>query len=153
MNKTKLFLLVLIIVFAFVGFLDATYLTILHFKGEVPDCSIIKGCEIVTTSKYSVIWGVPVSLMGSIYYLTMLVASFWSLQSKSTKLFKIMFIFSLGSFIFSFYLLFLMFFIIGAVCQYCLLSAVTSSFTFVFSTMLFIIRNSLRVKDISQEGK
>ena len=38
---------------ALIGFIDASFLTIEHYRGVVPPCSIISGCEKVTTSEYS----------------------------------------------------------------------------------------------------
>src|SRR3989344_5344219 len=110
-------LLILVLILAFVGFLDATYLTIVHYKGALPGCNLIKGCEIVTTSKYAVFWGVPVSLLGSGYYLGMIVASFWSIQNRSQVVMKYMFLASLGSVVFTGYLVYLMIFAIKALCQ------------------------------------
>jgi uncharacterized membrane protein len=53
-----------------VGFGISMYLTIDHFQGIAPICSS-KGfvnCELVTTSSYSYIFGVPVSLLGLIFF-------------------------------------------------------------------------------------
>ena len=58
---------------SFFGFLDATYLTINHYQGKIPPCSIVVGCEIVTTSRYSLFLNIPVALIGAIYYLTVFV--------------------------------------------------------------------------------
>jgi len=45
-----------------VGFLDATYLTVEHYRVGIPPCAIL-GCEIVLTSAQSRIAGVPVALV------------------------------------------------------------------------------------------
>jgi uncharacterized membrane protein len=57
-----------------IGFGISMYLTIDHFQGIAPYCSS-KGfvdCQLVTTSKYSYIFGVPVSLLGLLFYTAML---------------------------------------------------------------------------------
>src|SRR5579863_2931966 len=56
-----------------VGFGISMYLTIDHFQGIAPICSS-KGfvnCELVTTSKYSYILGIPVSLLGLLFFTAM----------------------------------------------------------------------------------
>jgi uncharacterized membrane protein len=56
-----------------IGFGISMYLTIDHFKGIAPYCSS-KGfvdCQLVTTSKYSHIFGIPVSLLGLLFYTAM----------------------------------------------------------------------------------
>src|SRR3989338_7652435 len=70
-----------LIVSAF-GFADASYLTAKHFLGAPVACSILKGCEQVTTSQFAVIFGVPVALLGSLYYLTILVLSVVYLDTR-----------------------------------------------------------------------
>src|SRR3989344_6927831 len=83
------FSLSFLIVAAF-GFADATYLTTKHFLGAPVACSILKGCEQVTTSPYSVIFGIPVALLGSLYYLTILILSVIYLDSRKLFVLKLL---------------------------------------------------------------
>jgi uncharacterized membrane protein len=54
---------------AVLGLADATFLTILHYGHiRVPCTSSRDSCQTVQNSKYSVIGGVPVSLLGVIGY-------------------------------------------------------------------------------------
>ena len=56
-----------------IGFGISMYLTIDHFQGIAPICSS-KGfvdCQLVTTSKYSYILGIPVSLLGLVFFTAM----------------------------------------------------------------------------------
>jgi len=119
-----------------IGFLDALYLTIEHYLGRIPPCSIISGCEKVTTSKYSVIFGVPTSLLGTLYYLAVIVALVYFLDSKKTIVIKLVSMFTLAGFLFSGWLMYLMFFVIHAVCQYCLLSALSSTGLFIIGVLV-----------------
>jgi len=60
-------------VLSVVGFGISMYLTIDHFQGIVPICSS-KGfvnCALVTTSKYSHILGIPVALLGLLFFTAM----------------------------------------------------------------------------------
>jgi uncharacterized membrane protein len=50
------------------GFLAAFYLTLVHYRGGIPNCYVVQGCDIVQTSKYSAILGVPVALPGVLYF-------------------------------------------------------------------------------------
>ena len=63
----------LFLLIAFAGFLDASYLAAKYFLGSPVICNLLKGCEIVTSSKYSVMFGIPIALMGSLYYLALLI--------------------------------------------------------------------------------
>ncbi|MDQ3221115.1 MAG: hypothetical protein M3Q26_10310, partial [Acidobacteriota bacterium] len=47
------------VVVALAGLVDAMYLTVKHYTEEPVPCSIIEGCEMVLTSSYAEIAGVP----------------------------------------------------------------------------------------------
>jgi uncharacterized membrane protein len=53
---------------AYVGFVISAYLTIVHYRGYVSPCYVVHGCEQVQTSEYSVILGVPVALVGALFF-------------------------------------------------------------------------------------
>src|SRR5665811_1198486 len=59
------------LVLSFLGFIDASYLTIVHYRDALPNCSILKGCDIVTTSALSTIGGIPIALFGALFYLAL----------------------------------------------------------------------------------
>ena len=71
------YILYVVILIASIGFVDATYLSVLHFQGNSPNCTLIDGCEIVTTSFYSEIFGVPVALGGAVGYVLMLLLALY----------------------------------------------------------------------------
>ena len=104
-------------IFALIGFADAVFLTTQHYLGKIPPCTIVSGCETVLTSPYAVIAGVPLALLGALFYLAILIR-------PSRLLVALGFIASLG-------LLYLQIFVIKALCMYCLLSLVTSTGVFV----------------------
>src|SRR5438445_13092988 len=63
------------IVLAVIGVGVATYLTYIHYAGIKPLCGRNGGgCEIVQTSEYSKLAGVPVALIGLIGYVAILAA-------------------------------------------------------------------------------
>ena len=113
-----------------IGFIDATYLTIEHYRGGIPPCTI-KGCEVVLTSIYSQISGIPVALFGSLYYLTLLILAIAYLDSKKKEIIKFASYFTIAGFVASVYFLYLQIFVIKAICQYCLASAGISTTLFI----------------------
>src|SRR3990167_1996285 len=58
---------------AFFGFADAAYVTLEHYFSVPLPCTVFNGCETVFTSSYSVIFGIPVALLGVVYYLTIFI--------------------------------------------------------------------------------
>ena len=110
---------------ALVGLADAVYLTVHHLTSEPVPCSIVSGCETVLTSSYAEIAGIPLAAFGAIAYFIAfslaLLAGFgnrlmWSLFGIQVVLMSI----------FTAWLLYLQAFVIGAFCQFCLLSAITT---------------------------
>jgi len=134
-RNIKIAAIIFLIVSA-LGFLDATYLTIEHFRGSIPPCTI-KGCEIVLTSEYAKIAGIPVALLGSLYYLTLLILSVAYLDSKKDSIIRLASYFTIAGLAASLYFVYLMFFVIEEICQYCLVSATTS--TLLFITGMYVI--------------
>ena len=53
---------------AFAGFVISLYLTLVHYRGYVSPCYVVHGCETVQTSKYSVVLGVPLALLGTVFF-------------------------------------------------------------------------------------
>lgn len=137
-----LFLLV-----SFFGFLDATYLAAMHYLGLSVPCSIVEGCERVTTSQYAKIGGIPVALLGAFYYLSIFLAgvAFW--DSKKEKILFWAARFTAVGFFASLWFIFLQLFIIKALCLYCMGSATTSTLLFLLS--LFIIRQSAQKRKMA----
>jgi uncharacterized membrane protein len=123
----------LIALLSFVGFVDATYLTISHFKGASLLCNISNGCDKVTTSDYSTILGLPVALIGLLFYLTVFVLIVAYFDLKKEFLIKTIFWLSIIAFCFSIWFVAVMTFVLGAFCQYCLVSAAISTSIFVAS--------------------
>lgn len=120
---------VTIAVIAFIGFLDASYLAALHFLGEIPPCTI-GGCEVVTTSKYATILGVPVALLGALYYLFIFLKSVSFIHTGNIRTIRVTATFTIFGLLASVYFVFLQVFILKAICVYCILSAITSTILF-----------------------
>lgn len=121
---------------SFLGFLDATYLTAQHYLGTIPPCVITTGCEAVLTSEYSVVFGIPVALFGSVYYLVLFLLAILSLDMKREAIRFAVLLTPVG-FLASLYFVYLQLFVIEEICTYCAVSAATSTTLFLLG--LFIM--------------
>jgi uncharacterized membrane protein len=115
----------------------ASYLTYIHYAGIKPLCGRNGGgCEIVQTSEYSKLAGVPVALIGLIGYLTIL-ASLLVPESENSRLATVAF--TVIGVAFSAYLTYREVFSIHHICEWCL-----SSFVIIFLLMCLAIWRFLR---------
>ena len=126
------------------GFLDAAYLTIEHYRGVVPPCAIVTGCETVTTSQFSLILGVPVALLGAMYYLLLTVLSILYFDTKNERWIKRAAILTPLGLLASTWFIYLQAFIIKAWCLYCLGSATTSLALFVLGMVLLKKKSEIK---------
>jgi uncharacterized membrane protein len=126
------------LLFSLVGLGDASYLTAKHMAGSSVPCSILNGCELVLSSQYAEFYGIPTAAFGAIAYFaafSLVLLVFFG----HSKLWSIFGVLALLMFLFSLWLVYLQAFVIGSFCQYCLLSAVTSTLLFVLFTLSKII--------------
>ncbi|HEX9927789.1 MAG TPA: vitamin K epoxide reductase family protein [Pyrinomonadaceae bacterium] len=128
---------------AIAGMIDAIYLTVHHYTGEKVPCSVTGGCETVLSSLYSEIGGIPLALFGALAYFTV-----FSLATLSAfgddRMWKILSVVVALMAVFSLWLLYLQAFVIGAFCQFCLLSAGTT-----FTLLLLVIIRQFLPKKLS----
>jgi uncharacterized membrane protein len=112
-------------VLAVVGIADSVYLTVSHYTKTPVPCSIVEGCETVLTSSYAELGGIPIAAFGAAaYFVAFSVAilaaygnrAAWMLFGVQAALMAAV----------SAYLIYLQGFVIGAFCQFCLVSAATS---------------------------
>lgn len=122
-----------------VGLFDATYLTSAHYTGRAVSCSFLGGCEQVTTSQYATIAGIPVALIGALYYLAVMLIILIYHETKQAHLLKFIAALTGAGFIFSLWFVYLQAFVIKALCIYCLISAASSTLLFLLS--LFLLRS------------
>lgn len=116
---------VLAAVVALIGIADSAYLTAKHFNGTQVPCSLVTGCETVLTSSYAEFYGIPTAAFGVIAYL--LAFSFALLTAFGNRsmwnIFGALTVLMTG---FTLWLIYLQAFVIGAFCQFCLISAATT---------------------------
>jgi uncharacterized membrane protein len=101
-----------------VGFADSVYLTTAHYLGLTVPCDITHGCEKVLSSQYSQILGIPLAVLGIVFYTGII---FFSLLANHYNIFRkiLSWYLALGSLLACVFL-YQQFFVIKQVCQYCL---------------------------------
>lgn len=122
------------------GLADAVYLTIKHYTGEKVPCSIVEGCEQVLTSSYAEIFGIPLAAFGAgAYFVAFSLAILTAFGNRSMWTFfgaqvSLMLLFTV-------WLVYLQAFVIGAFCQFCLVSAaITTTLFIVYLVSKFYLR-------------
>jgi uncharacterized membrane protein len=121
-------------IIALVGLGDSIYLTIHHLTAEPVPCSVISGCETVLTSSYAAVAGIPIAAFGAAAYFAAFSLSVLAFYGNRTMWFLFgLLACSMGAF--TVWLLYLQAFVIGAFCQFCLLSAATSLILFAVSLL------------------
>ena len=124
----------ILLALALVGLGDAFYLSYFQYLNLIPTCAI-GGCEQVLTSEYSKFFGVPWSYIGLVYYGYMLCLSVLLIidpQSRGLKLgalaysgFGVLYsIWAIG---------YIQLSVIGALCQFCAISAAITLLLFITS--------------------
>lgn len=116
--------------FAVVGLAIATYLTVVHYAHQPIACSSVGDCELVNSSEYAKLAGVPVALLGAFAYVSMfgLIAATW-IKRDGTLLVAAWGV-ALASFAFSAYLTYVEVYVLEAICVYCVASACVVSALF-----------------------
>lgn len=71
---------------SFIGFAISIYLTFSHYRGSIPPCHVVRGCETVQTSSYSEILGIPLALLGTLYFTVMFYLAIGLLTSRRDSL-------------------------------------------------------------------
>ena len=130
------------------GFADSAYLTAKFYLGSPVTCRLLEGCETVTSSRYAVIGGVPIALAGAAYYLFFFLAAVWYADTKSSLFFPAV-RFTVIGFIVSLILIGIQVFILKAICEYCIFSAVMSTILFISAVVIRKGRSAVDFPPIS----
>lgn len=127
-----------LLLFAFVGFIDATYLTATHYMEAPPGCGEGGGCGEVTSSEYSTLFGLPIALFGLLYYLSVIFLSLLWFDREPGFLPRVMVAWTAPAVLMSSWLVYLMLFVIESICWYCMASAASSTLIFITSALMFL---------------
>ena len=139
------------------GIFVALYL-LLYKLGIVGNLSCsIGSCETVNLSKWATFLGAPVAAWGVGFYVVMFVLSLLSLQDRyveSLGMSKVLALVSGSGVAFSAWLTYLELFVIHAICQWCVVSAIIVSIIFIFALLdlrdrsVFVGENSAPLQDL-----
>lgn len=136
--KLSRYLPYLIIVLAFIGVIDASYLTYEHYAAIIPPCSIHwwVDCGKVLNSTYSMFFGlIPLALLGVFQYTAeLIVAIYVAITGNKLAQKLLLFLTTMGA-LFSLYFVYLMIFVIQAICLYCFASAIISFTLFILASI------------------
>ncbi len=143
---------VIFIILAILGFIDASYLTIEHYRDASVVCFIINTCDLVLQSSYATIGSIPVSFLGVAYYLGIFLFSLISFIRKNEKLFFATALLTIFGLLASLWFVYIQVFILHSLCFYCLFSALDSMTLFVFG-ITFSIEFSRRSSSQSLREK
>jgi uncharacterized membrane protein len=108
------------------GLVVAAYLTFTHVTELNFLCSETGGCNTVRSSRYSEIAGIPVAVLGLLGYGAILALTVYENAGGARAAYASLTTFGLTSIgvLYSAYLTYLELFVIGAICPYCVASAV-----------------------------
>ena len=139
-NRAKIIAIVFLII-SFIGFLDSSYLTVQHYRGEPPSCAIFTGCETVASSRYAMVGPIPLALLGLLYYLAIFILTVAYFDTKKERLLLLAALLTIAGFLASLYFVYLQLFVIKAICLYCIISAASSTTLFGFGLLAITKRN------------
>lgn len=122
-------------VLAILGMVDAAYLTWVKLADAMATCSDIGDCELVNTSRYSEIGGIPIAALGAAAYLSIvaLLAAEKRYPNYGLSLKTGVFGITLAGTLYSAYLTFIEVSVLHAICPFCVLSAVLMTALLVLS--------------------
>jgi uncharacterized membrane protein len=117
------------IVLALGGIAVSTYLTAVHYQDSLLVCTGVSDCETVQNSKYAKLFGIPVAVLGLAMYVVALALAVARLARAqlSDRATIVLFVMLFAGFLFTAYLTYLELFVINAVCQWCVVSAVITT--------------------------
>ena len=111
---------------AVIGTAVSAYLTWVHYSGSLALCVGLGGCEVVQTSRWSMIGDIPVALVGLVGYVAILTVAAARLWSRRPGLDLALFALSLAATGYVLYLSYIEVFVLGAICPWCVSVAVCS---------------------------
>ena len=125
-----------ITIISLVGFADTVYLTANHYLGTGIKCLLLEGCEIVLASPYSQVLGIPMAVIGLVFYVGIFILASMAEIYQNNLLVKFLVLGGTLGFAASLVFLYIQIFIIGALCVYCLVSATSSTIIFIATILL-----------------
>jgi len=129
------------IILSLFGLGDSGYLTWKHVQGASPFCPR-GGCDLVLTSHYAEVWGIPLALIGALGYGGILALSLWAHWAEEPGLRKALsglLVFSTIGFLVSLVLVYLQLFVLKSICIWCMASALTMTTIFLLTLFSLLV--------------
>lgn len=123
------------VILAVAGLIDSLYLGWLKVTGNTAACAGIGDCDAVNSSRFATIGDVPIAFIGAFAYLVIIIL--FALETRRPEwtetITYMLFAVTLVGTIYSAYLTYLEVAVIGAICPFCVVSAILISVLFVMS--------------------
>lgn len=120
----------LLVIISFLGLIVSGYLVVASVTPTLPICTPGSNCDVVQSSPYASIFGIPTAAHGVVYYLILgTFGAIWNTANKARLLPPLVFLTGVG-FAVSLWLSYLEAFVINAWCIWCVASAILATFAF-----------------------
>ncbi len=136
-KKWHRILLLIVLLITIIGILDSGYLSFAESTHTQVNCSITGGCSDVLNSTYAKMFGIPLAYLGVLFYVGMFILSIYVLVNKHKLYLKLLTLGGLTGFLMSLYFIYIQLFEIYYICQYCMLSAISSTLIFILTTTVY----------------
>ncbi len=136
-QKTYKLLVAVVIALALIGLSDSLYLFITEKSGSEVICGT-GGCSFVLSSPYSYLLGIKLPIWGMLYYFSLLLTGLAAVFTLKKIYLQILTLISLAGFLMSLYFTYIQFYELVSLCQWCLLSALTSTLIFIITSTLYL---------------
>lgn len=131
-------------VLGLIGMGISSYLTYIHYRSINSVCLLASNCDLVLTSPYARVWGIPLSLFGLLMYACLTILGFLMLTNNikrknliATGIYSL----ALSGTMFSIYLYYLEIFEIHAFCSWCIASSLVIFSLFALSLVNLKVNN------------
>lgn len=105
---------------SFIAMILSIYITINQFS-PIDSCFQAGGCAIVDASRFSRINIIPLSIVGIFIFIFIFLLLLWQMKKPTKNKENIISVVLILTSFFALYLIYLQFFVINAICQYCLI--------------------------------
>lgn len=129
-------LLALLCILPVLGLMDTAYLTYKGFSGGPVVCNVVDGCSVVLESSWSTILGIQTALYGTAYYGVLVLFAGTYVWWRDKILLQLAAILSTAGLLFSGWLVYVQLGRIGAICEYCMVSAGLTTLTVITAWLL-----------------
>ena len=125
---------------------------VLLLAGVAPESSLCAissafNCQVVSTSAYATLLGIPLAVLGLCFYVITLFAGIYLIRTKPGKVFIGGFgILTFGALLFSIYLFYISKFVLNVLCLYCLLMYLSNIALLIISYLLLKEENTVGIR-------